>query len=956
MTSYSARILLALALLCGATAAVQGQSLPDYQFLAPKPGALYVPSETGIVIRPGGILQSSSEEIARHITVAGGESGVHAGTVTIALDNRTIVFTPDRPFLPGESVTVRIAEGIRTGDRTVPFSDTQYGFRISSDPKRRSVYSLDRIADESLPESGAVGIKGKEDVEVEKSGRSFDGGVSVEGAGAGTEPNLPSDFPKYDITVHDNPADGYLFFAPFSWSSSTIAPRTPYLLILDNDGNPVFFRRLKSPCFDFKVQPNGNLTYFDNDPLAQVYFELDSTYTKVDSWRMGNGYGTDLHGLQLLPNGHALLMSYDLQTVDMSKHVPGGKTDAGVVGFVIQEQDAGHNVIFEWRSWDHFLFTDAADNIDLTAGYIDYVHGNAIELDRDGNLMISSRHMDEITKINRQTGKIMWRWGGENNQFTFVNDTLQFTHQHDIRRLPNGNITLFDNGNRHSPQRSRGVEYQLDEQNKTATLVWEYPEGSEQFSVAMGNTQRLPDGNTVIGWGYPTQGGRKQAVTEVRPDGSVAFELLTDTNVVTYRAFRFPWSATSAAPYLWTEDADNTMADTLTVNLTMFGRDDIVEYTVVMSDATWPPPSEVVAVTAGNSAVVRGLERGKNYRLEAYGKTASGEETERSEQLLFNTLPVGPVLQAASATLETGSTGIAVPAEVSFPALVSNIGEEPMEISGIDLEGDDANAFEVIAGGDVPAILAPGAARDITLRFTPSHEGLEQTTLVIRSNAVNDTALRLNVRGTGVSTTVGGVDVDFGRIVAESVKDTVVSGILCNTGEAALVITSLEIDEPAFILLSALPLPLELAPGECLNLSLRFAPTEKRSYTGTLRIQSSGKPNPLEIALKGGVRTPGSVAVEAGGAVRALSLSPNPAVNEVRIDVTLAERAVTEIEITDSRGRLLRAYKLGSLEAGRHSLRWDGCSGSGRPVPNGSYFVRVSAGNQHLSLPVTLAR
>ncbi|GIT32243.1 MAG: hypothetical protein Ct9H300mP2_3220 [Candidatus Neomarinimicrobiota bacterium] len=50
--------------------------------------------------------------------------------------------------------------------------------------------------------------------------------------------------------------------------------------------------------------------------------------------------------------------------------------------------------------------------MDLTAQVIDYVHANAIELDNDGNILLSCRHMDEITKINHQTGEIIWRLGG----------------------------------------------------------------------------------------------------------------------------------------------------------------------------------------------------------------------------------------------------------------------------------------------------------------------------------------------------------------------------------------------------------------------------------------------------------------------------------------------------------------------------------------------------------------
>ena len=55
----------------------------------------------------------------------------------------------------------------------------------------------------------------------------------------------------------------------------------------------------------------------------------------------------------------------------------------------------------------------------LAATIIDYCHTNAIEQDNDGNILISSRNMDEITKINRITGQIIWRLGGKNNQFEF---------------------------------------------------------------------------------------------------------------------------------------------------------------------------------------------------------------------------------------------------------------------------------------------------------------------------------------------------------------------------------------------------------------------------------------------------------------------------------------------------------------------------------------------------------
>ena len=86
----------------------------------------------------------------------------------------------------------------------------------------------------------------------------------------------------------------------------------------------------------------------------------------------------------------------------------------------------------------------------------------------------------EITKIDRYSGDIIWRMGGKNNQFTFVNESeefapLYFMWQHDVRRLSTGHITLFDVGEINVRPWSRVVEYELNESNKTATIVWGVP-------------------------------------------------------------------------------------------------------------------------------------------------------------------------------------------------------------------------------------------------------------------------------------------------------------------------------------------------------------------------------------------------------------------------------------------------------------------------------------------------
>ena len=146
-------------------------------------------------------------------------------------------------------------------------------------------------------------------------------------------------------------------------------------------------------------------------------------------------------------------------------------------------------------------------------------------------------------------------WAARNNQFTFTNvdisTTLPFSFQHDVRRIANGNLTFFDNRNNLTPLYSRGVEYQVNEDLKTVTQVWEFQSNvPDTYSMAMGNLQRLADGNSVIGWGLSSNvpNSKMADLTEVTPDGNVAFSLTFDAVSFSYRAFRFDWHGSPTWP------------------------------------------------------------------------------------------------------------------------------------------------------------------------------------------------------------------------------------------------------------------------------------------------------------------------------------------------------------------------------------------------------------------------
>ena len=503
---------------CTFDAHPQSINVNRFEYLSPQPNSSLVSPWNNIIIRYGELLNVNSLNDQNLINVSGSNSGVQSGEIKLLDDGKTIIFKPNSSFSEGEIVTVKLRSGLKTiNDDDI--GELEYVFYVSDSGQKNILSDNSKIlCDEFkliIPE-----LDNRNGPLVETNwNEALSGTDSIE-------------VPNLYVTISNDPTEGYIFISPWFYQGNFIDPN--YILIADNYGIPIYYKGINALALDFKIQPNGLMTYHDRS--TRLFYAMDSSYNVIDTFACGNGYTTGFHDFQILPNNHYLVMSYDAQTVRMDTIIAGGDTAATVIGLIVQELDQNNIVVFQWRSWDHFLITDASNNIDLTAHTIDYVHGNSIELDYDGNLIISCRHMNEVTKISRATGDIIWRLGGENNQFQFINDNRGFSYQHDARRLQNNNLTVFDNANLSSPRYSSSIEYQLDEQNYVATRVWDYSDNNH-YSPSMGSSTRLDNGNTLIGWG----GSHNPAVTEVKPDGTKTFEMIFDESVFSYRAFRYPW-------------------------------------------------------------------------------------------------------------------------------------------------------------------------------------------------------------------------------------------------------------------------------------------------------------------------------------------------------------------------------------------------------------------------------
>ncbi|TML97263.1 MAG: hypothetical protein E6G03_03055 [Actinobacteria bacterium] len=332
-------------------------------------------------------------------------------------------------------------------------------------------------------------------------------------------------------------AAGYIFIAP----KKNVEQAGP--LILDNRGRVVWFRPLDTHAVtDFRVQRYRGrpvLTWWQGRPDEgdgeSGYSIYDDRYRLVAHVQPGNGLLGDIHEFKLTPHNTAL-MTFIRQVLVKGRRVLEG-------GF--QELDIRtRRVLFEWHSIDHVRLVESYYHLPRNPdGLYDYFHINSIDVGQDGNFLVSARNTHTIYKIDRRSGRILWRLGGKRSDFN-LGRAARFAWQHDARRLPNGNLTLFDNSA--GPQvrkQSRGLVLRLDLAHRQATVVRSFVHTPPLVSVDQGNLQRLRNGDFLAGWGHQPR------FTEFGPRGTIRFDgRFGHGRVDSYRAYRFRWTGLPIRP------------------------------------------------------------------------------------------------------------------------------------------------------------------------------------------------------------------------------------------------------------------------------------------------------------------------------------------------------------------------------------------------------------------------
>ena len=348
------------------------------------------------------------------------------------------------------------------------------------------------------------------------------------------------------VAADDGVAHDYLFLGPGAEGAIQAGP-----LIVGAAGEPVWFRPLSGVwvanfrSWSFRGKPM--LAWWQGEvvrPLGYGRGEgaiVDHSYRERARIRPVGGAAMDMHELRLTPEGTALFTCYPrLVHADLSEL--GGPRDGRVLESIFQEVDVrSGRLLLEWRSLEHVPVRESYRPL---ADPFDYLHLNSIDVAPDGNLLVSGRHTWCIYKLDRASGRVIWRLGGKRSDFELPAEA-RFRWQHDAKQPADRLLTVFDNGYdgvTRTESQSRGVTLELDEGRRVVRLRRAFYRPSGVSASSMGNVQILPDGHVLVGW------GSQPYLNEFAPDGTVVADIRLASGQQSYRSFRLPWTGRPRHP------------------------------------------------------------------------------------------------------------------------------------------------------------------------------------------------------------------------------------------------------------------------------------------------------------------------------------------------------------------------------------------------------------------------
>ncbi|HEY5665492.1 MAG TPA: aryl-sulfate sulfotransferase [Gammaproteobacteria bacterium] len=368
-------------------------------------------------------------------------------------------------------------------------------------------------------------------------------------------PELPYTTVPLDVTAFrpDAMEPGLTMIPMFRWMNQNVDPTYGQMVVVDDEGEIVWYYEAPHTAMEYKRLANGNLLYLGFD---RILFEIDMLGNPVRHWHASGTVRTppdgsipvDVdtfhHDMLIMPSGNILALATEVREVAdwyTSETDPDAPRETQqIISDVLVEFEPDGTIINRWNFFDLIdpyrigygslakdFYAVAYEGI-LEEPAPDWTHMNGIDYDpATDSIVISTNHLSTVFKLDRATGELEWMFGdptGWREPWSELllepedPDMLWSYHHHTPKWTSAGTLLLYDNGAARAlpfnppltPEQSfsRAVEYAIDEDRRTIREIWTYggpgPDDERFLSSFVSEVDLLPrTGNILV-----TSGGR----------------------------------------------------------------------------------------------------------------------------------------------------------------------------------------------------------------------------------------------------------------------------------------------------------------------------------------------------------------------------------------------------------------------------------------------------------------
>ncbi len=330
---------------------------------------------------------------------------------------------------------------------------------------------------------------------------------------------VPDFFPKLDLEKKNNFSfHGYLFFR---------TQTNPGIQFMLDDNAKVIWYSISDTTLSRPFR-STNIPIFNRDAS---YLSLSEKNLIQEHSFLGDTLNTIYTGKDIIH--HDIMKIRDKNNFNSDKYVAltyeylnfNQENIDSLIGDGIVVFDSNGNKLWSWNIFDHVRPNN--ENYKIQD---DWSHANAIDVDHDGNYLVSFRSFNQIWKIDSESGDIIWRLG-DNGDFN-LNEEDIFYQQHAINKIDSNKYLLFDNGSSDVRMTSRALLFTIDEEEKIFKSDWSVYLPDSLFTFKQGSVYLIDNENYL----FTSSVNNRIIITD--NSGKILWNLLSDHSF--YRVYYLP--------------------------------------------------------------------------------------------------------------------------------------------------------------------------------------------------------------------------------------------------------------------------------------------------------------------------------------------------------------------------------------------------------------------------------